>query len=77
MPEIFTAIEVCPKFIRAFSEPSPTSLPISFIDFLGTIPFVESEIASFKIDEAIANLCASVATVVIVLSSINKNSPFK
>ena len=77
VPETFTVIDVSPNPIKAFSDSSPTSFPISLIDFLGTIPLTLSSAASFNEEVAKASLCASVATLVMDLSSIIKYRPFK
>ena len=72
VPEILTTIDVLPNSTNTFSDSSPTSFPISLIDFLGTIPLIASGVASFKDELARASLCASVVTLVIDLSSISK-----
>ena len=77
VPDDSTETDVCEIFTITLSELSPAILPISLIDFLGTIPLVLSEDASLRVVEASANLCASVATVVIFLSSMDTNSPLR
>ena len=48
VPETLTLIELALSCNNIFSEYSLTILPISFIDFLGTIPVIFSEIPSFS-----------------------------
>ena len=50
---------------------------ISFIDFLGIIPDIISSDPSLTIWFAIASLWASVATPVILVSSITRYKPFR
>ena len=65
VPPETTLIELLPRLRIILSPSSLTNFAISLIAFLGTIPDMLSETASFKLNEAVASLCASVATLVI------------
>ena len=77
MPEALILTELGPKLSVIFSLSSFNNLAISLIDFLGIIPVIELSMLSLMLWVDSASLCASVATDVIEVLSIVRNSPFK
>ena len=77
VPATLTLTELAPRLRVILSDSSPSSLAISLIDFLGIIPVIWFSTLSFMVCDDSASLCASVATEVIVVSSIERYRPFK